>query len=88
MFKLLSYPGTTFTRIQLLDEIWGVESETDEVTKLHIFDKFFQGDEAHSRAGNGLGLTMVKRIVELCGGTVKVESSLENGSIFTVLLPK
>ena len=60
----------------------------DEDTKRHVFDKFYQGDTSHTKAGNGLGLTMVKRIVELYGGTVGVESELSKGSVFTVVLPK
>ena len=60
----------------------------DEDTKRHVFDKFYQGDTSHTKSGNGLGLTMVKRIVELYAGTVGVESELGKGSIFTVTLPK
>jgi signal transduction histidine kinase len=60
----------------------------DEATRLRVFDKFFQGDASHKQAGNGLGLPMVKRIAELHGGSVEVESELGRGSRFTVVLPK
>ena len=52
-----------------------------------IFNKFYQADESHAAEGNGVGLAIVKRIVELHGGSVSVTS--RNGcTIFTVDLPK
>lgn len=59
---------------------------TEEVQK-HIFEKFYQGDSSHKAEGNGLGLALVKRIVELCHGTVSVKSSPGEGTIFYVNLP-
>ncbi len=53
-----------------------------------IFEKFYQGDKAHFHAGNGLGLSIVKRIVDLFGGAIHVESKPQEGSIFIVGLPR
>jgi len=53
-----------------------------------IFEKFYQADASHAQMGNGLGLAIAKRIVELCGGTVHCESKIGAGTTFTVTLPK
>ena len=58
----------------------------DKETQKHIFDKFFQGDTSHTGEGNGLGLALVKKTVELVGGTVSVDSAPGFGSNFTVCL--
>lgn len=60
---------------------------TDEVKK-HIFEKFYQGDVSRKNEGNGLGLALVKRIVDLCKGKVTVKSSPGNGAKFIVELPQ
>ena len=52
-----------------------------------IFEKFYQGDHSRKTEGNGLGLALVKRIVDLCGGTVFAENLYEGGVCFVVELP-
>lgn len=57
-------------------------------TQRYIFDKFYQGDKTHASEGNGLGLSLVKRIINLYNGTISVESEINKGSTFIITLPK
>ena len=66
LYKLLSYPGKIFTRIQLMDEIWGAESETGwETVTVHIgrLRKRFEGwDEFEIISVRGLGYKAVRHV--------------------------
>lgn len=59
----------------------------DEETKQRIFERFFQGNASHSIEGSGLGLSIVKRILDLSNGEIQVKSSLTHGTVFLVKLP-
>ena len=76
--------SSDFVSVSITDNGIGMENETLS----HIFEKFYQGDTSHKAEGNGLGLALTKRIVDLYGGRIEVESKIGVGSRFCVLLPK
>jgi signal transduction histidine kinase len=72
----------SFVLVGVKDSGCGMDGETAK----HIFDKFYQGDSSHSREGNGLGLAMVKKVIEITGGEISVDSEPGKGTAFTVSL--
>lgn len=74
-------PSSSGISVKISDQGIGMSDDVIE----HVFDKFYQGDRSHSTSGNGLGLSIVKKIVELHHGEVIVSSN-ENGSTFEVKL--
>jgi signal transduction histidine kinase len=53
----------------------------------HVFDRFYKADPARSHAGSGLGLSIVRAIVQRHGGPVSVYNAPEGGALFEILLP-
>ena len=72
---------------ETLDTTPADRTDIIEETRLRMFEQFYQGEVSHAREGNGLGLSIVKRIVELHGGKVDVESARDRGTLVSVWLP-
>ncbi|GFH43181.1 two component sensor kinase [Lactococcus hodotermopsidis] len=70
--------------VTISDNGCGMNAETVN----HLFEKFYQGDTSHSAEGNGLGMALTLRVIELTGGSIKVTSELGQGATFVVKFRK
>ncbi len=70
-------------RVVIRDYGIGMSHEVQE----RMFEKFYQGDTSHAGMGNGIGLNIVRRVLTLAKGSIRVRSKIGWGSEFTVVLP-
>lgn len=83
VIKVQLYRTESNITVRISDNGIGISHEAKE----KIFEKFYQGDHSRKTEGNGLGLALVKRIIDLCGGRIYVENLYEGGVCFVVELP-
>lgn len=82
--RLSLYSEGDLAVVEVIDTGCGISREVGA----QMFEKFYQGDTSHQTEGNGLGLTLVKRVIDITGSEISVASALGQGTTFTVKMRK
>jgi len=72
-----------FAKVRIRDYGAGM----NDLTRERIFEKFYQGDASHGASGNGLGMSIVNRILDLCDGKIVIKSQVDKGTTVIIYLP-
>ena len=75
--------GNEFLQLKVKDTGKGISEENLQ----HVFDRFYSAESSEIQEGTGVGLALTKELIELMGGQISVQSELNKGSEFTILLP-